>query len=140
MNDLGPIIKIAKERPVVEPTISDSNSVSANVIGTYSSRQESAQVDMSQGIERFKFESNLQYWNNETFFISANNFDNIHFKAIVDMGEAAVPYIIDELKKGPTPLVNALDQIYPGRVVYKGFVPLKKVCDIWLQILVPKNN
>ena len=51
------------------------------------------------------------------------------------MGTEAVPYIIEEMKKGPTPLVHALDLIFPGVVEYDGYVSLKDACDTWLSIL-----
>ena len=51
------------------------------------------------------------------------------------MGVNAVPYIVEELEKGPSPLVYALDMIFPGVMKYEGFVSLKEACDKWLSIL-----
>ena len=62
-----------------------------------------------------QFAELLSGWNRETAFLSVGNFDNRYFNEIVEMKEAAVPYIYEELKKGPTLLVNALDRIYPGK-------------------------
>lgn len=81
------------------------------------------------------FAQNFKYWNDETSFLSANNYDNSHFREIVDMGIDAVPFIVEELKKGPTQLVHALDLIFPGVIKYNGFVSLKDACDKWLSIL-----
>lgn len=81
------------------------------------------------------FIQNLKYWNQETEFLSTNNLDNSYFKEIVNMGIDAVPYIVEELKKGPTQLVHALDLIFPDVVKYEGFVSLKDACDKWLSIL-----
>lgn len=81
------------------------------------------------------FNKNLAYWNKETNVLSVNNFDNGYFKSIVEMGKEAVPMIYEELKKGPTPLVHALDLIFPGVVEYNGFVSLKESCDTWISIL-----
>lgn len=86
------------------------------------------------------FSQNLKYWNKETRFISTNNFDNSYFLEIVNMGVGAVPFIIEELKKGPTPLVHALDMIFPNIVKYEGFVSLKDACDKWLSILQQTVN
>ena len=84
---------------------------------------------------RAKFFQNLKYWNNGTGLMSTNNLDNSYFKEIVNMGTDAVPFIVGELKKGPTPLVHALDLMFPGVVEYKGFVSLKEACEKWLSIL-----
>lgn len=77
----------------------------------------------------------LSGWNQETAYLSAGNFNNRYFNEIVQMKEDAVPFIYEELKKGPTLLVHALDSIYPGKVKYNGYVPLSTVCNIWLNIL-----
>ncbi len=81
------------------------------------------------------FIQNFKYWNQETELLSTNNLDNSYFKEIVNMGIDAVPFIVDELKKGPTQLVHALDLIFPDVVKYEGFVSLKDACDKWLSIL-----
>lgn len=81
------------------------------------------------------FSQNFKYWNQETEFLSTNNLDNSYFKEIVNMGVDAVPFIVKELEKGETPLVHALDLIFPDTVKYDGFVSLKEACDIWLSIL-----
>lgn len=82
-----------------------------------------------------QFEVNLNIWNNRTFLMANNDFSDENFKAIVDMGEQAVPYIKEELVKGPTPLVHALDLIYPNMVEYEGYIPLPALCKLWLLIL-----
>ena len=84
------------------------------------------------------FQANLSNWNHETAFMSVGNFDNKYFDEIVKMREDAVPYIYEELKKGPTLLVHALDRIYPGTVKCDGYVPLATICNIWLNILSKK--
>lgn len=82
-----------------------------------------------------QFAELLSGWNRETAYLSVGNFDNRYFNKIVEMKEDAVPYIYEELKKGPTLLVNALDRIYPGKVKCDGYVPLTTVCNVWLNIL-----
>lgn len=81
------------------------------------------------------FYQNYKYWNQQTQFLSTNNLDNSYFRGIVDMGIDAVPYILKELEKGPTQLVHALDLIFPGVMMYEGYVTLKDACDKWLSIL-----
>lgn len=85
--------------------------------------------------ERFDFAANLSYWKSQTQLSSVNNFTNSYFKTIVKMGEAAVPFILEEIQKEPSQLVHALDLIYPNKVRYKGFVSLKQACDTWIKIL-----
>lgn len=85
--------------------------------------------------QRTTFDINKKTWVEQTGFLANNNFDNAYFKEIIEMGEDAVPMIIEELKKGPTLLVYALDKIYPNTVVCEGYVPLKPLCDLWLDIL-----
>lgn len=81
------------------------------------------------------FSQNYKYWNQETGLLSTNNLDNSYFQSIVNMGIDAVPFILEELEKGPSPLVHALDQIFPGVMMYEGFVSLKEACDRWMTIL-----
>lgn len=95
-----------------------------------------AQKIDSTGIDKAAiFSQNFKYWNQETCFVSTNNFDNSYFMEIVNMGTEAVPFIVEELKKGPTPLVYALDKIFPDVIKYEGFISLKDACDKWLSIL-----
>ena len=84
------------------------------------------------------FQSNLNNWNRETAFLSVGNFKNKYFDEIVKMQEEAVPFIYEELKKGPTLLVHALDRIYPNTVKCDGYVPLATICNVWLNILSKK--
>lgn len=96
---------------------------------------ESKAFDTKQTDNAVTFYQNYKYWEQETKMLSVNNLDNSYFRGIVDMGVDAVPYILDELKKGPSQLVNALDLIFPGVMQYEGFVSLKDACDKWLSIL-----
>lgn len=106
-----------------------------SAVVTLSSNDETIQIDTLNAERRLVFNQNLSYWNKETNMLSLNNYDNGYFKTIVEMGKDAVPMIFDELKQGPTPLVHALDLIFPGVVEYNGFVSLKDACDIWISIL-----
>lgn len=90
----------------------------------------------TEGSERqYAFESNLMSWLETTEHMSVNNFDNEYFHAIVEMGEEAVPFILERIKERPTQLVHALDLIYPGRVKYHGAVSLRKACEEWMRLL-----
>lgn len=92
-------------------------------------------VDTKDSDAQANFVQNLKYWNDETKFMSTNNLNNSYFNEIVKMGSEAVPFILAELEKGPSPLVHALDRIFPNVVRYEGFVSLKEACDTWLAIL-----
>lgn len=92
-------------------------------------------IDMHKTEQNAIFAQNFKYWNQETAFLSTNNVDNPYFQSIVNMGVDAVPFILDELKKGPTTLVYALDKIFPGVMKYEGFVSLNDACKRWIEIL-----
>ena len=94
---------------------------------------------------REKFQRNYDKWNQETKMLSSNIFDNSHFRNIVNMGKDAVPYIYKVLleekeNNRATPLVYALDIIFPGVMRYNGFVPLKEVCDQWILVLEKQED
>ena len=93
------------------------------------------QIDMQKSENLNNFKLNNRMWNDEKQFDSFNNYDSGYFDEIVKMGKDAVPYILAELEKGPSPIVHALDLIFPGKVKYNGFVPLKVACDTWISIL-----
>lgn len=92
-------------------------------------------VDSRHSDNAASFSKNMEYWNQETALLSTGNFNNSYFREIVNMGKDAVPFIMDELKKGPTPVVHALDLIFPNVVKYDGFVTLEEACKKWLSIL-----
>lgn len=95
----------------------------------------SQSIDMGETDKNATFAQNYKYWNQETIFLSTNNVDNSYFQSIVNMGVDAVPFILEELEKGPTPLVYALDKIFPGVMKYEGFVSLQEACERWMEIL-----
>lgn len=80
--------------------------------------------------------TNFDYWNRETNPLSTNNFDSAWFRKIVSLGENAVPTIYRLISKKPHPIVQALDQIYPGMMTYKGNVTLEEVCEAWTTTLL----
>ena len=104
-------------------------------VSSVSKNGETTRIDLDGIDKSATFFHNFKYWNQETGVMSTNNLNNSYFKQIVDMGIDAVPFIVEELKKGPTPLVHALDMIFPDVVKYDGFVSLKDACDKWLSIL-----
>ncbi len=119
---------------------SDSVFVFSSSITSISRTGESNSIDTGEIEKSANFFQNLKYWNQETKFLSTNNLENSHFKEIVNMGIDAVPFIVEELKKGPSQLVRALDLIFPGVMKYNGFVSLKEACDKWLSILLSTDR
>lgn len=98
------------------------------------------QIDMQKSENLNNFKLNNRMWNDEKQFDSFNNYDSGYFDEIVRMGKDAVPYILTELEKGPSPIVHALDLIFPGKVKYNGFVPLKVACETWISIIKKTEN
>lgn len=79
---------------------------------------------------------NYEYWNRNSNFLSSSNYDDADFRKIVEMGEDAVPGILEIIQKHPDPIVHALDLIYPDYMTYKGYVSLKDVCRTWIITLI----
>jgi hypothetical protein len=82
-----------------------------------------------------QFKRNYELWKRATKFSSTNNFDNVYFRRIVNMGIDAVPYITAELEVHPSQLVHALDLLFPDMVKYEGVISLKDACALWVSIL-----
>lgn len=76
--------------------------------------------------------TNYEYWNRNSNFLSSNNYDDADFRKIVEMGEDAVPGILEIIRDHPDPIVHALDLIYPGYMTYTGYVSLEDVCRTWI--------
>lgn len=83
---------------------------------------------------RTDFDANYNYWLSLTNYMSANNYDNSYFRAIVGLGKSVVPYILEKIEAEADPVVHALDFIYPGVVEYRGYNTLENVCQLWLLI------
>lgn len=118
-----------------QPLLNGTGCSSFDVQASYSDNGNSIKVDLSEIKSRFEFEQDYKLWEDETIVLSANNFDNAHFTAIVNRGKDSVPYIYERLKKGPTPLIHALELIFPDMVHYRGFVSLNQARRIWLRML-----
>ncbi len=113
----------------------DAVFVFSSTVSAVTKNGESKKINTDSIDKTANFFQNLRYWNRETAFRSTNNLKNAYFMEIVNMGVDAVPFILEELKKKPSQLVNALDLIFPGVVKYEGFVSIKDACDKWISIL-----
>lgn len=98
-------------------------------------------IDTANVENRTVFMQNLRYWNDETRFLPTNNFNSAYYRNIVDMGLDAVPYILEVIRRRPSFIVRALDEIMPGVVVYDdGYVPVDKACELWISILTTTSR
>lgn len=102
--------------------------------------RQSQELDMEESVIFSTFVSNYESFIAANALSSVSNMDNVYFREIVKMGRRAVPYIYQELQKGPTDLVYALDEIFGHPIKYAGFVPLKQTCDLWISILQKTEN
>ena len=69
-------------------------------------------------------------------YLSSSNYEDADFRKIVEMGEDAVPGILEIIQEHPDPIVHALDLIYPDYMTYEGYVSLEDVCRTWIITLL----
>ena len=55
------------------------------------------------------------------------------FKAIVSMGQYAVPFIKDELIRKPSTLVWALNYIYGYKISSNPHLTISEACKLWIK-------
>lgn len=106
-----------------------------SVSATMSKDGNTRELNVGREVRQMTFDTNFKYWREETRLRSVNNFDNANFDSIVEMGAEAVPYIRKVLEKGPSPIVHALDLIFPGVVKYNGYTTIEEACNIWLPLI-----
>lgn len=106
-----------------------------SVSATMSKDGNTRELNVGREVRQMTFDTNFKYWREETRLRSVNNFDNANFDSIVEMGAEAVPYIREVLEKGPSPIVHALDLIFPGVVKYNGYTTIEEACNIWLPLI-----
>lgn len=83
-------------------------------------------------------------WKQETCFESRSDiiFSDPNYRAIVNMGNSAIPYIKEIIAQKPNFIVHALHLITGEEVKdrsliskYKGFTSLKRYCKLWVKKL-----
>jgi hypothetical protein len=86
---------------------------------------------------RERFETLYEQWWKETCVYSDPNVftSNSNFKAIVQMGEPAVPFIIEKIKEFPSAIVKALNKIYGIRISPTKKVTINEACRLWIKKL-----
>lgn len=87
--------------------------------------------------QRILFRNYIEQWKINTLFTS-NAYQIIedeNFKAIVNMGEIAVPFILEEINQKPSLLVWALNVIYDRKVTDRANVTIEEACKLWVKEL-----
>lgn len=86
---------------------------------------------------RQQFEQLYCWWWFETSISSDYAVFTRHpaFKEIVNMGEAAVPFIVEKLKAQPSFLVKALNRIYKQRISPDRRTTINEACNLWIKKL-----
>ena len=91
----------------------------------------------SELLLRVKFIDHLEKWKAKTRFLSSPNkiVEDKDFQAIIKLGQPAVKYIIDELKKEPSSLVWALNIIYGRKMSSNPNTTIKEASMKWVKFL-----
>jgi len=106
-----------------------------SVAATMSKDGKTHELNVGKAVGQMTFETNFKYWSEESRLRSVNNFKSTNFDSIVAMGADALPYIREILEKGPSPIVHALDLIFPDVVKYNGYTTIEEACNIWLPLI-----
>ncbi|MBQ9884188.1 MAG: hypothetical protein IJM43_07030 [Bacteroidaceae bacterium] len=111
-----------------------SSVVSDSSISKYS--HELDRLAESTSTDRIRFRNLYNSWQKDTVFLSSvgDIIGHPAFKSIVSMGGTAVPFIVEEIKKRPSNLVWALNQIYNRKITNKD-VTIEKACELWIKAL-----
>lgn len=87
--------------------------------------------------QKFRFQHHLMNWEKKTMFLSSTKsiIDDEDFQAIVSMGYAAVPLIIEEIENKPSILVWALNLIYNKKITNIPNATITDACKLWVKHL-----
>lgn len=88
-------------------------------------------------LSRERFNSLYHSWRNNTRYSSSVSdiIGDPSFQSILDMGMAAVPYIVEMIEKEPSTLVWALNKIYGGKISNNPNTTVKEACKLWVKRL-----
>ncbi|HXB41227.1 MAG TPA: hypothetical protein VNZ49_11845 [Bacteroidia bacterium] len=83
-----------------------------------------------------RFLSLKKLWEAKTMFTSSisNIIEDPNFKKIVQMGNKAIPFIIDELEKKPSTLVWALNLITNATIKSNSRLTVSDACNAWVKL------
>ena len=82
-----------------------------------------------------RFNALYDSWREKTLFMSSASdiINNPAFREIVEMGMAAVPYIVSKIEREPSTLVWALNMIYGVKISNRPGVTVKEACKLWVR-------
>lgn len=86
---------------------------------------------------KLMFDALESSWKKETRFLSSvkDIIEQQDFKAIVLMGEQAVPFIGQSIDTEPSALVWALNMIFRGKISDKKDLTIAEACKLWVKEL-----
>lgn len=84
-----------------------------------------------------KFYDYFYSWKDQTCFYSSvqDIVEQDDFRAIVEMGHNAVPFILDEITREPSNLVWALNFIYKKKITDRPNITMSEACKLWVKTL-----
>lgn len=87
--------------------------------------------------DKRRFLNHYNSWRNDTKFLSSIRpiIGHDDFKAIVAMGNRAVPFILDEIEARPSNLVWALNLIFQRKITNRQDVTVTDACRLWIKAL-----
>lgn len=87
--------------------------------------------------DRLKFLNHYNGWCNNTKYLSSvkSIIEDEDFKAIVAMGQRAVPFILDEIDIRPSNIVWALNMIFGRKITDRKDVTITDACKLWVKAL-----
>ncbi len=87
------------------------------------------------------FNQLVAQWESETIFLSSLPaiIDNPNFKAIVNMGKSATPFILDYISQKPSTLVWALNLIYNTKISDNLKLTIPEACKLWVKAFHHKS-
>ncbi len=85
---------------------------------------------------RDKFHTLLNAWESKSFLQSSVSkiIEDVNFKRIVEMGEKAIPLIIEEIDKNPSTLVWALNLITKTSISSNQRLTVSAACKQWVKL------
>lgn len=86
---------------------------------------------------KLMFDALESSWRKQTRFLSSvgDIIGQQDFRAIVAMGETAVPFIGQSIEAQPSTLVWALNMIFKGKISEKKDLTIKEACKLWVKEL-----
>lgn len=87
-------------------------------------------------MERSEFYTYYKNWRESTMLYQSIDkiLDSPHYRAIINMGKRAVPYILEQIQERPDMIVFALRKILGFTVIPKNrkIVPVDEQCRMWI--------